>query len=131
MLAREQVDLLRGLLVIGEVGTSPRPEEVQRRYVVPQVDPRFGLRIGQEAEIAERSPGVGHQEAEGGQREVRRDPADTGAEPALQVRARHRAGARHAGEIGVHQIDQILAVDPASPQQSRRPPVLSPPRTFT
>jgi hypothetical protein len=101
-------------------------KEVERRRVVPQVDPRLRLRIGQEAEIPERAPGVGHQEAEGGEREVRRDPPDAAAEPALQVRDRHRAGARHAGEVGVDQKNQVFALNPPSRKQLGRPPILSP-----
>ena len=101
-------------------------KEVERRRVVPEVDPRLRLRIRQQAEIPERTPGVGHQEAEGGEREVRRDPPDAAAEPALQVRDRHRARARHAGEVGDDQKNQVFALKPPSRQQPGRPPILSP-----
>ncbi len=84
--------------------------EVQRRDPGPLVDSDAGGGIGQQPDVARRSPRVRLCElAEGRDRLVRRYPADADLETAVEVGKRHRAPANEPGQVAGDEADELLA----------------------
>ena len=94
-----------GCHAVADIGVEGRP-------LRPEIDPRAGLPVGDQPDIAERTPGARRERGERAYRLRHRDPADPLVEALLQVGRGEGAPAHEAGQIGPPEKDQLLAPHP-------------------
>ena len=83
---------------------------MQRRRVFPQVDSNLCVSVGQEAEVAERPPGVRLRERpQWSERLIGWDPTHASGEALLEIRDRDRPSPVQTRDVAVEEGDEFFA----------------------